>query len=265
MPHIPRIDELLAAEVDGSIDDDERRELRAHLDGCARCRAELETARTGRAALVALEDVDAPPDTASHVLGELEGSPLAEADGSWAAGPRSGGRERTPGARWRPFLAAAAAALVVLGVVVVVPRLGGEGGGSASTEAISGAGGGAADEAGEAAAPSPERPPGLERSDQDFDQEALAALAAQTTANARATGPVPTARELDEFAPALDCVERWADATAGGVALRVIEATYEGAPAYIGVFRVDTDPAKVVVWAVRQRNCDVIAVVSDRL
>ena len=80
MPHIPRIDELLAAEVDGSIDDDERRELRAHLDGCARCRAELETARTGRAALVALKDVDAPPDTASHVLGELEGSPLAEAD-----------------------------------------------------------------------------------------------------------------------------------------------------------------------------------------
>jgi hypothetical protein len=93
----------------------------------------------------------------------------------------------------------------------------------------------------------------------------LAALAAQTTADPRPTGAVPSAQELEEFAPAIECVEGWADATEGGVPLRVIEATYEGTPAYIGVFRVDAEPAKVIAWAVRQRDCDVLAVTSDRL
>ncbi|MEX2101537.1 MAG: hypothetical protein WEA54_03270, partial [Actinomycetota bacterium] len=92
-----------------------------------------------------------------------------------------------------------------------------------------------------------------------------AALAAQTTENPQPSGAAPSQERLQEFAPAIACVERWAEATKGGVALRVIEATYDGKPAYIGVFRVDEPPAKVVAWAVRQKDCRVLAVTTDRL
>ena len=105
----------------------------------------------------------------------------------------------------------------------------------------------------------------LEKSSQDFDVDALEALAAQTTSDPVASGPVPSAKQLQAFAPAIECVRQWASATNGGTPLRVIEATFEGKPAYVGVFRVDDPPAKVVVWAVKRVGCGVLAVTSDRL
>jgi hypothetical protein len=264
VPRIPDIDERLAAYVDGTLEPSDRAELERLLDSSPELREQVEFARTARDALRALPEEDVPPGTLQPVVRELDriaagGSTTDEAGiaPEWSAGTPV----RARSSRWSIVAAAAAASIVVLAAIVVVPNLDDTDAGSANDTRAS-----EISEAGDAEGAAPvDRPPVLERSSQDFDTEALQALAAQTTRDPIADGPVPSAKELQTFAPAIECVREWESATNGGSALRVIEATFDGTPAYVGVFRDDTPPAKVIVWAVKRKGCDVLAVTSDQL
>ena len=53
-------EELLAEYVDGSLGQDERAVVDAHLEGCDQCRAEVAAAHRARGALIALPEVELP-------------------------------------------------------------------------------------------------------------------------------------------------------------------------------------------------------------
>src|SRR5439155_14358989 len=103
-------EELLAAYVDGSLEQDERGLVDAHLAGCERCRDEVELASRARDALAGLPELDVPgtlrPDLRVLPRGE---SRFRRA--TWTAG------------------AAAASVAAILALVLVHGGGGGGGGG----------------------------------------------------------------------------------------------------------------------------------------
>lgn len=111
-------DELLAAYVDGDLDDADRRAVQTHLRSCERCGREVELATHARRALVALPDVEPPAGTAFRVLREARRPPAT-------------------GRAWRIATAAGIAASLIAGAVVLVQRVD-LGGGAAQTATESG-------------------------------------------------------------------------------------------------------------------------------
>ena len=113
MPHIPDIDERLAAYVDdGSLQRTARRRS-ANSTASPELREQVESARSARAALAELELEDVPPGTLQPVVRELDrlaagGTTDHEAGVApiWSAGEPA--RSRT--SRWSLVLVAAAAA-----------------------------------------------------------------------------------------------------------------------------------------------------------
>jgi len=148
------IEGLLAAYALDAVDPDERATVESHIEGCPRCRSELDAYRELAAAIgtsMALESAEPPPDELWHrisagltrtsdrspvvpmpalsrrpeVVGSTEAPPSHPAPGSGAVGParperpgRSGGRRtfRLAGAL---AAAAAVAAIAVLGAQLV--------------------------------------------------------------------------------------------------------------------------------------------------
>ncbi len=106
------ISELLGAYALDAVDDDERELVRAHLAGCARCRAEVQEHREV-ATFLAHEGGDAPEALWSRIAASLEESPpglrLVAAAPAARRLPRPG----------RLSLVAAAAAALVVGVLGV--------------------------------------------------------------------------------------------------------------------------------------------------
>ena len=100
-------EELLAGYVDGSLSGSDRTTVDAHLQACARCRAEVQAAGAARAALRRLPDPEAP-DLSAAVTTELQGvrPPVSTAP------------------RWYRYAGIAAAAVIALAVVVSLPKVG---------------------------------------------------------------------------------------------------------------------------------------------
>lgn len=63
--------ENLSAYIDGELDDHQRRDVCAHLDGCTRCRDRLEHLRETRAFLSSAPSYDLPPDFHRNLRAEL--------------------------------------------------------------------------------------------------------------------------------------------------------------------------------------------------
>lgn len=211
-------EELLAGFVDDDLSEPERAVVERHLAGCARCAGEARLAGLARDALATLPPVQAPVGIGRRAQEEAEG----------------GAGVRHPiGApvwhRWAGIGAVAAAVLLV--VVLVLPKLGG-----------------GAPEAGTAAAPEQQADPEssaaspiLELSDTDYDRDSVAALAAKgpSTRSAQAAPDVitPPARTA---APgradhATACL-RGAFVQVPGMILRLIQARFEGEPAFLGFY-----------------------------
>src|SRR5947209_6846293 len=104
-------EELLAEYVDGSLQQDERAVVDAHLVGCERCRQEVALATRARAALSPLRDVELPEGFSPKV-----GRSLVR-------------RERL---RRVPLVAGAAAASIAAIVAVVLVGHGLQGGGGSA-------------------------------------------------------------------------------------------------------------------------------------
>lgn len=94
--------EQLSAYLDGELSAAESAELRAHLDGCAQCRADFESLRRTAEGVKALPRSAAPPDLRQKIMARLDEAPA---------------RERSHWRHWRTWWGAAAA--IVIGVAIM--------------------------------------------------------------------------------------------------------------------------------------------------
>jgi hypothetical protein len=249
-------EELLAAYMDRSLADGTLEAVERHLAECETCREDVRLAEAARERLRELPDVDVPAAT-RHAVGEAldrEGSEL-------------GGAGRRDPRRW---LAGLAAAAVIVGVIAVaLPRLTSSDSAGTTAEARS-------EEVPNAAMPTPSGsgPPIVERQDIDYGPADVAALAADeagaTAAGAADEAGAPEqgqARQPPGAEEAIQCVRRWASAAQGATPTRVIEATYQGRPAYLGVAR-QTPPGetsdRILVWVLARDACELISFTQRR-
>ena len=260
-------DDLLADYVDGTLDERRRADVDAHLQGCVRCREEVRLAGAAKASLAGLEDVPVPFGVTGPVVVE--------------AGKRFEQRGRT----WERFRWAAGVAVAAALVLVVVLNLGRGDEQNAARPAAASAATGAAAEAGGAAADSGAAVPfhGLERqADVSYDEAGIRAVALQARDALKAAEKreptaalaAPSAQGDQAFssaATARRCIERSGLPTDDprDVLIRMIQARFEGTPAYIAVFAESPgagQPADhVVVWVVSTQDCRILSTASQRV
>jgi hypothetical protein len=254
--------ELLAPYVDGTLSSADRDAVGAHLRDCATCRREVAVARSARAALRALPEVAPPAGVASRVLSKT----AIDEPGNTTAGANLAAE------RWRRLVAVAAVAAAVGLGLLIVPRIG-----NVSEDAATG--GVNQEEAGvtERAAAR------LERSLTDLDAAALEGLAVTTAGGATSAGdaeavgaatPAETGFEVGgtvnarpQVRDAARCFARVAPE--GGTLVRGLIGTFDGTPAYVGVWEVGPgagQPADLVqVWAVARDGCRILSFASARI
>ena len=262
-------EDLLADYVDGTLAERERAVVDTHLDGCARCSAEIRQAEAAKTALSALEDVPVPFGVTGPVLAE--------------AGRRF---ERRRGVAWERFQWAAGIAAAAALILVVALNLGGGETQNAATPAAAGASGGTGAAAGaEATAPGAIHFPGIERQPNvDYDDRGIqavaleaadAVVAAEEAKAAEATTAPPAAfasaaqDSTQRTTLAKDCVRQSGIQGPQDVLIRLIEAEFEGTPAYIAVFSEGPgagQPADhIVVFVVAKDDCRILSTASQRV
>jgi hypothetical protein len=214
-------EELLAGYVDGSLSTQDRAAVESHLASCDLCRGELALARGARSALSSLEEIPAPAGLTQGAIDEAAGvHSLPDA--------RASRNQR----RYRVMAFTAAAAVVAL-LAVTLPHLGGRS--PTGTRA-------AHNEAGMALPSAAVRKSlSLELQHVDYDARSLQGLAAAykslTSSDAEAmTGRQPIASgAATEVNDAAACLAK-AFPGFNGRLIRLIRATFDGAPAYLGVY-----------------------------
>lgn len=254
--------DLLTDYVDGTLDEQQRAVVDAHLAGCPSCSEELALARRAVAALASLQDEPVPFGVTGPVLAE--------------AGRRS---ERRRAIAWErvqwAFGAAAAAALVV--VVALNLRGGAEPGQDAAREGTSTIEAGAEAPAVGGATGGSSLAfafQGLEiQEGVDYDDAGIVSLARDAVP--LVTGQAPAAQDQATLGPAEDafaCIERSGAPTVDDprdTLLRLIQAEYAGTPTYIAVYAEGPgagQPAdRVVVWAVAEEDCRILTTASLRI
>ena len=255
-------EELLAGHVDGTLTPKERADVDVHLAACELCREEVELAARAVAALGELAEGPVPVGVTAPVMAELRTRTAPQrAERRWAR------------LQWAAGLAAAAALVAV--VAVGLPRLGGgsaerAGGGLAPMASATGPGlaAGVSEMAG-APAVALESQPGV-----NYDGASLTQLAEDTakqglqSPSGSDTAKSTTSQDADA---ALRCLSQ---GTQGAVTendrlVRLIEATYQGTPAYVGVYLESSGAGqaatKAVVWVVAQKGCSVLFYGFSRL
>ncbi|HEY3210498.1 MAG TPA: zf-HC2 domain-containing protein [Actinomycetota bacterium] len=272
-------DELLAGYADGSASPEERRAVETHLAECSQCRDELDLAKTARAALMSLPELEAPGLAAQGI------EALRRAEVQPAAGPAEQQPEHVPvgagvGAgdeladrrearqrrQWQVSWAALAGVAAVLAALAIVPLVLNRGGGSKT------AGGPAA---GSAASPTvaTNYPPVFDRSS-DYDQASIQALARQLGQDARRgafersetlAGPPPTP-SLEGSAPkavaisasdVVRCAVRGTGLAADTVPVYLETATYQGTPAYVVAVQTEGgNRSHLRVYVVGRQDCN---------
>jgi predicted anti-sigma-YlaC factor YlaD len=251
-------DEQLTAALDGTLSVPDRAAVDAHLETCARCRGELELARDARGALRSLSDEIRPPiDVAAAVMSEISG-------GSRQHRARSGpGASQMP--RWYRAAGLVAAAAAIALAVLIVPRVvGNDTQHRAETAAVEAGGSGTQ---GGRLAPAAGKSALIEDAAADFDAASLQGLlddavrpgtfgsAASATAATDASAPQPSERDLK----ALHCVRAaGGDAIPDGAQIvRLIDATYLGTPATLGVYSLPD--GRGGVWVAARDDCRLLA------
>jgi Putative zinc-finger len=256
-------DDLLADYVDGTLAERDRAAVAAHLTGCARCSAEVRQAEAARAALSELVDVPVPFGVTGPVLAE--------------AGRRF---ERRPGVVWGRFQWAAGLAAAAALVLVVALNLGGEDAQNAAAPERTAADAGGTGAAGaEAATPGAIPFAGLERqTGVSYDAAGIhavasdaagAVLAAEDAGGSQAAfaSTVPDSKERTSLAR--DCIDQSGVRGPNDVLIRLIEARFEGTPAFIGVFAegpgAGQAPDHIVVFVVARDDCRILSTASQRI
>jgi len=250
-------EEHLSGYVDGTLATDERAEVDAHLATCATCREEIELATRAVTMLRELPEVPVPFGMTRPVMAEAGKARTSRARRPW------GGRTQ-----WAAGLAAAAVLVAV--VAVALPRVGRE----AGTESAGGAG----------AAASPARAPGMEAAtsgavhlelqpNADYDAAKLERLADASAHRAGfdATLAAPSVKDASaaQAEGAASCLAKPGGLSGEDRLVRLIQATFQGRPAYVGVYLENPgsgQPAdRIVIWVVARRDCSILSFSSKRL
>jgi anti-sigma factor RsiW len=253
-------DELLAGYVDDSAPAEERAIVDEHLGSCARCREEVELARSARMALSALPEIEwAGSDPA-----RLEAIRSAAAVERTLAPPLrlpEGRRARWERVAWSSGIAAA----LVLGVVFVALLFRSA---TSSTTPTAGQPGAVA------GAPAP-RPAIVDRG-KDYTAAGLSALAAQLSQGGATDQSQSSARlslraaipETSDSKAAITCVRQAGEFPANDRLIYLENASYLGRAAYIGAFfepAVGSARSHLVVIAVSQGACQPLSEVRQAL
>lgn len=249
-------EDLLAEYVDGTLADDQRAVVDAHLVTCARCRQEIEAAGRAVSALAALPEEPVP-------LG-VTGPVVAEAEGAGHPAPRR--RPAWERFQWAGGLAAAAALLLV--AVVLLPQLTGRSGDEGASGGSARAP--AAEAGGEDATLGVTAPPvQMEVLDRDLDDDDLRRLAEDAADAAPAVPEREASAVLEPADPAISCLTESGMIEGGDVLVRAIRAGYLGTPAYVGVFHespaAGEPPEKILVLVVSSSECTFLTAISQRI
>ncbi len=241
-------EELLAEYVDGTLDEDARRGVEAHLAACVACRAEVGLAGAARRTLHSLPEEPVPLGVTGRVLEEASGARRS--------------RERAPWGQRIQWVAGLAAAAALVGLLAVsLPNLvtgSSEEGAAGAPEIAAEPGGGHPTRT---VAPQDAFAVSLEQVDRDFDDEALRRLATDVAEAVRAGSLRAPAAEgtSEETQEALDCIVTWAGAPQDEVLVRLLRARYKGRDAYVAVYLrgpgVDEPPSRATVWVVSTQGC----------
>ena len=235
---------LLTDYVDGTLDPSTRAEVDAHLRTCATCRRELGLALAGAGAAQGLDDPGAPEGLGDAAIAEAA---RVAAERNPEVSPIAGRARRRPVTS--RALAAAGAAAAVLVLIAIVPKLGQSSNGNLAQVA---AGGAAASPAALAAYP---HASGVEIQHADYSSEGLpqvvdrlrmsfvaAPVASQGDGAAEATSgpsfPSPTVSTDPSLLPKATACLNKAFGNPNGTLSRVVLATYQGQPAYFGVYLI---------------------------
>jgi len=249
-------EEHLSGYVDGTLATDERAEVDAHLATCTTCREEIELATRAVTMLRELSEVPVPFGVTSPVMAEAGKGRTSQRRRGWATG--WGGRKQ-----WAAGLAAAAVLVAV--VAVALPRLGGE-----ALQDLRSAGG--------AAASTTVRAPNTEAAlsgavplelqpNADYDATKLEQLADSSAqrAGSDTTLAAPSVKDASaaQAEDAAACLTKPGGLTAQDLLVRLIQATFEGRPAYVGVYlespRAGQPADRIVIWVVARRDCSILS------
>ena len=240
---------LLADYVDGTLDPSIRAEVDAHLRSCATCRDEVALSRAGARAAESLGQPATPEGLGDAAIAEA--GRLAAERNPEVTSMAGRARRRPPTSR---ILAAAGAAVAVLLLVAVGPKLGQ----GSSQQFADRAASGAAPE-GPGAYP---QATGVETQHTDFTFDGLpqvvaqfrtayalefggavpaGSVAAPNAAQATIVPPLPSQQDVSAdpslLPKATACLDKAFD-TPGGTLSRVILASFQGQPAYFGVYLI---------------------------
>lgn len=197
--------------VDGALADEERDDVLAHLDGCPRCAAQVRAAGMAREALRALPRPVTPEGLGSAAIAEATAT----------AGNVTAMTRRVANPRWyRVATGLSVAAVIAIAIAVALPTL------QDTPDTPRDTTFGSAETA--------QAPFVLEVLAEDFDLDGVRALA-EDTAGSTAAAAESLADAAADLSSPLECL-----ATAfepdPGIPVRLIEARFEGQPAYLGVF-----------------------------
>jgi putative zinc finger protein len=252
-------EELLSGYVDGTLSNEERAVVEAHLATCETCREEVELAGEALMALESLEEQPVPFGVTGPVMAE------------------AGRRFERRGAVWQRIQWGAGLAAAAALVLVVALNLPGDSGDRATEPADGTAEAGAGAPAASLAAD--ERLPKLERQRAvSYDDAGILSLA-QGATRSNATESSPTADAAaggadlefaaqDERGAAIDCLHTSGAPLDDPLARleRLIEAQYRGTPAYFAVFLESPGggqpPDSAIVWVVASRDCRILTLAS---
>jgi predicted anti-sigma-YlaC factor YlaD len=250
-------EEQLSGYVDGTLETDERAEVDAHLATCPTCREEIELSTRAVTMLRELPEVPVPFGTTRPVMAEAGKERTSRGRRSWGRGNQ-----------WAAGLAAAAVLVAV--VAVALPRLGemapvesaAGGGAQATPKAASGM-----EEATSGAVPLEVQP------NADYDAtklERLADSSAQRAAS-QTTLAAPSAADASaaQAEGATACLAMPGGLTGRDRLVRLIQATFQGEPSYIGVYHeqpgADQPADRIVIWVVARQDCSTLSYSFKRL
>jgi Putative zinc-finger len=249
-------EEQLSGYVDGTLGTEERAEVDAHLATCATCREEIELSTRAVTMLRELPEMPVPFGTTRPVMAEAGKEPTSRTRRFW------GGRTQ-----WAAGLAAAAVLVAV--VAVALPRVG------QVAPVESAAGGGAQ--------ATPKAAPGMEAAtsgavplelqpNANYDAtklERLADSSAQRGSQTTLAAPSAADASAAKAEGATACLASPGGLTGRDRLVRLIQATFQGRAAYIGVYLqqpgADQPADRIVIWVVARQDCSTLSFSFKRL
>jgi hypothetical protein len=249
-------EEQLSGYVDGTLGTEERAEVDTHLATCATCREEIELSTRAVTMLRELPEMPVPFGTTRPVMAEAGKERTSRTRRSW------GGRTQ-----WAAGLAAAAVLVAV--VAVALPRVG------QVAPVESAAGGGAQ--------ATPKAAPGMEAAtsgavplelqpNANYDAtklERLADSSAQRGSQITLAAPSAADASAAKAEGATACLASPGGLTGRDRLVRLIQATFQGRAAYIGVYLqqpgADQPADRIVIWVVARQDCSTLSFSFKRL